>query len=189
MQHTKAEIERLCEHITGATNIRPDEVALLYELCFLAPKTGWLVELGSYQGRSSVALCQAARELKRDKWVMLIDNFSYDASISAYKLNYNLGRLDYWPAIVEGDSRTVPPQIMPGQKVAFLFVDSDHTAAQFEAEMDAWQPWLANGAVIACHDFDSPTWTEMNGVITKRLGHLKRLGALRRLISFKWELP
>jgi hypothetical protein len=125
--------------------------------------------------------------MKRDKWVMLIDNFSYDKSISVYRLNYNLGRLNYWPAIIDGDSRIIPPQIIPGQKIAFIFIDSEHTAAQFEAEMDAWQPWLADGAIVACHDYDSPTWTEMNGVITKRLGHLKKVGALRRLIAFRWE--
>jgi len=182
------QIRTLCERITGDIETRSDELAVLYDLCFQAPRSGWFVELGSYQGRSSVALCQAAREMKRDKWVMLIDNFSEDASISVYRLNYNLGRLNFWPLIVAGDSRTIPPQILPGQKVALLFVDSEHTAAQFEAEMDAWQPMLAKGAVIACHDYDSPTWTEMNGAIMKRLGHLKRLGALRRLIAFRWEL-
>ena len=188
MQLTNAQMQTLCNTIGGGIRTRADEVALLYELCFQATKSGWFVELGSYQGRSSIALCQAAREMKRDKWVMLIDNFSEDASISVYKLNYNLGRLNYWPAIIDGDSRQVPPQILPGQKVALLFVDSEHTAAQFEAEMDVWQPLLAKGAVIACHDYDSPTWTEMNGAIMKRLGHLKRLGALRRLIAFRWEL-
>jgi predicted O-methyltransferase YrrM len=186
-QLTNYQIEQLCDTIKGGIRTRTDELALLYNLCFQAPKSGWFVELGSYQGRSSIALCQAARELKRDNWVMLIDNFSEDASISAYKLNFNLGRLNYWPLIVDGDSRQVPKQILPGQKVALLFVDSQHTAAQFEAEMDAWQPLLAKGAIVVCHDYDSPTWTEMNGVIDKRLGHLKQIGRLRRLIAFRWS--
>ena len=184
---TNYQIEQLCETIKGDIETRSDELALLYELCFKVPKTGWFVELGSYQGRSALAICQAARELGRDKWVMLIDNFSEDASISAYRLNYNLGRHNFWPLIIDGESRTVPPQILSGQKVAFLFVDTQHAAAQFNSEIDTWQPLLISGAVVACHDYDSPTWLEMNGVIDKRLGHLKKLGALRRLIAFRWE--
>lgn len=177
--------------IEGLTEI--EEVVMLYQLCLAAPKAGWLVELGSYLGRSSIAICQAAQETRRQAKVMLIDNFGKiqkkgweNKAASKDKLMMSLSVLGYWPVIIDGDSRQVPERLSTGRQVSLLFVDSDHAPEHFESEMDVWLDRLVPGAVIACHDYANPKCSGLKAAIDRRLGKLERLQLAKSTIAFKW---
>ena len=189
MKLTPVQIQSLCLSIEGLT--QPDELTLLYQLCFQAPD-GWFVELGSYLGRSSVAICQAGLEL--DCEVMLIDNFTpiikrgwQDKHGTASLLRCNLAAFGYEPVIIDGDSRDVPEVLRRGAGVAYLFIDSNHEPSHFEAEWDAWKDCLLPGAIIACHDYANPNCAGLGPMIDKRLGHLKRLDLVDSTVAFRWN--
>lgn len=187
MKLTSAKIQSLCLSIEGLTS--PEEVSFLYSLCFQAPADGWFVELGSYLGRSSVAICQGAKELGHA--VALIDNFSVIQKRgwegkrgTAEMLRRNMLKFGLEPVIIDGDSREVPAGI---NDVAFLFVDSNHAPEHFEAELDDWQTHLLPGAVIACHDYANPKCAGLRTAIYKRLGHLTKIDLVDTTIAFRWN--
>jgi predicted O-methyltransferase YrrM len=183
MKYTPNIIAALTEQIPGTCTGK--EAAFLYHLCGLTHISGWFVELGSYLGRTGYALCQAAQELGREKRVMLIDDFSYHVKTSLELITQNLAHFDFYPLIIDDDSRVIPKQLN-GEQVALLFIDSNHTAKHFDAEWAAWSKHLTPGAVIACHDYGSPRWPEMKGVIDKHLRELEHLGSERRLVAYRW---
>jgi len=190
MKLTPVQIQSLCLSIEGLT--QPDELTLLYQLCFQAPADGWFVELGSYKGRSSVAICQGAEEL--DRQVMLIDNFTpivkrgwQDKHGTASLLRCNLESFGFYPVIIDGDSRVVPDVLPKGESVAFLFIDSNHAPEHFEDELDNWQERLLPGAIITCHDYANPKCAGLGPMIDKRLGHLKRLDLVDSTVAFRWN--
>jgi hypothetical protein len=189
MKLTSAEIQSLCLSIEGLTE--PGELALLYQLCFQAPVDGWFVELGSYQGRSSVAICQGALECGQS--VMLIDNFSNivkrgwdDKHGTVAQLRCNLAAFGYEPVIIDGDSRDVPEVLRSGASVAYLFIDSNHEPAHFEAEWNIWKGYLLPGSVIACHDYANPNCAGLGPMIDKYLGHLSKVALVGTIGAWKW---
>jgi hypothetical protein len=189
MKLTDAEIQSICLSVEGLTE--SGELALLYRLCFQAPDTGWFVELGSYMGRSSAAICQGAHELGHE--VMLIDNFTpiikrgwQDKHGTVELLGANMKRLGYKPLIVDGDSRQVPGVFPKGAKVSYLFIDSNHDPLHFEQEWDTWKGHLLPGAIIACHDYANPKCAGLAVMIYKLLGHLDKIDLVDSTIAFKW---
>lgn len=173
--------------VPGATF--PQEVAFLYRLARTAPKGAVLVELGTYLGRTLVALAAAAQE--RNAAVVSVDNYTYPEPCSAEAVANNLravgllGQADSPPIhLIEGDSRQRPDWLAD---INLLFVDSHHLRAHFDAEMEAWLGQVPIGGIVACHDYDSPTWLEMTSAIQHWLftPQFDCLGCHRRLIAFR----
>ena len=173
-------IPRLCARI---------ELLHLWNCAMRAPALP-MVECGVYQGASALVLADVAR--RKGVPLTLIDNFQYTTAQcgrnSAEGVRENLTRagVDPLPRIVEGDSRVVPEGI---DKVGFLHIDTDHCAAQFHAEMDAWLPHMAPGSVMAFHDYSQHS-PEMIPSIDGRLvadPAWTCLGLVRWMICFQKE--
>lgn len=176
--------------IEGLTD--PDEVLLLYQLCRLMPLSGKIVELGSYQGRSSVGLCQAAKEMSRDQDVVLVDNFSsiqkrgwQDKPNKREILEGNLAKLGYHPMIMDCDS--VQAAGILDAMVAFIFIDSDHRPEHFNLEMNAWAGYLLPGAIVACHDYANPNCAGLGATIDFRMNTSTKVGLMKTTAAFRWE--
>ena len=182
------EIVNRAMEIEGATF--PEEVRYVYQLARQGIHETFFVELGTYQGRTLSAIAHAANETK--SIVVSIDNYQYDepgsfsSSVEIVQNNLTIAGVPTHMDVryVDGDSRIVPDFV---DVVGFLFVDSTHTRAHFNAEMEVWLPHVVPGGIIACHDYESPTWLEMTGVIKAWFDNkrFKYLGLGRRVIGYR----
>ena len=168
--------------IRGQTRI--EEIRFLAALAQAAPHDGAIVDLGTYHGRSAAALCEAVGG--RGRRIVTIDDYSCAEATgprpTREEVWQTMALWGYEPRILDADSRIVPAGI---DRVALLLVDTKHVRVQFDAEMTAWLPLVVKGGIVACHDYGSPTWTEMTGAITAWLGGWERIGLVHRLIAFR----
>ena len=132
-----------------------DEMVFLAS-CAMAAPDGWIVDLGTYLGRSACLLAQVARA--RGMPCLSIDHFNPfqfadgrpgQANMSA--AGCSLGDLAQFVHFHRGDSAQVPPEV---DGVGFLFIDTDHSQKHLKEVLDAWRPHLTEGGIIALHDYD-----------------------------------
>jgi hypothetical protein len=168
------------------------EVEFLHKVACFAPLAGAFVELGTYHGRTAAALCWATpwREA-----IVTIDDYSCREGTGEHPtpegVLENLAGIDdkqrslrgtRKARVLRGDTRFVPKGT---DAVSLLFVDSEHTRAQFDAELAVWLPLVVARGIVVCHDYGSPTWLEMTEAITSWLGGWERIGLVRRMIAFR----
>lgn len=165
--------------ISGLTT--REELEFLYKLVKLAP-AGWIVELGSFRGRSGFILCTAA---KPGSQVLLIDNFSHHDYTDKELLRTNLFEMGYTPLIVDGDSSVIPPFFPRDASVGLLFIDSEHTKGHYNAECDAWLPRVVSGGIVASHDYGGPHCPEITAAIDSQMKPFKKIRLVRRLIAYQ----
>jgi hypothetical protein len=140
------------------------ESKFLTSLAAQAPDTGAIVELGVFQGASLAALCAGAG----DKRVIGVDSWMMQGRgpNSAKLARENLRALGYKPRIVTGQSHVIPDGV---ERVAMLFVDTDHFRVVLERELTAWLPLVTSassaepgpGGVVALHDYGHPAYQQM----------------------------
>ena len=177
------------------------ELIFLHQLALVAPPGLPIVELGTFQGRTTAPLCAAAKQIGSE--VVTIDNYAQDPAFTDWPKGYeedpecgktpeeyaeltrrNLAKLGYRPRIIIGDSATVPEGI---EEVGLLFIDSEHTPEKFKEECDAWLPLMKKGSILVCHDYAQPTWPKMTPAIDGRITRDKweKLGLVIWLIGFR----
>ena len=123
-----------------------------------------LVELGSFQGRSSVAL---AAVLPPDSILYCIDHFQ--GSVEHKKWNLDLSNLlAAFTANIErfgvkDKIRPIPmsttaaaEQFQP-ESIDLLLVDAAHDYDSVKSDLKAWYPKLKSGAYLFCDDYQ-PEW-------------------------------
>ena len=175
-----------------------DEVMALHTLCtreeygFLrecaeSAPDGLFVELGTFQGASTIVIADVANE--RGLPCLTIDNFSMQRTpTNPQVVRNNLSRagIDPLPRIVSSQSHIVPNDV---GKVAFLFIDTDHRAEVLNPELDAWLPLVSPGGIVALHDYNCPErYPTMTPAIDGRLGdsdEWERIGLVGHLVAFQ----
>lgn len=148
--------------------VTPQSGKMLYALCAMQAASGDVVEIGSWQGRSSSFLARATRESRNGKF-FAIDHFQGNAGkeqsyvvdkedLSDLKANYltNMKRL--------GLESSVNLLNMPNLEAAahfqknqirFLFIDGDHTADGVSRDIELFFPKLCSGAIVVFDDFST----------------------------------
>lgn len=120
----------------------------------LAPPGGYVIDLGTYRGRSAAMLCLAVgddRVVTIDHWRMPSHGGSTVEIARA-----NLRQLGYAPRLLTGLSHEVPPWI---DAVSVLFIDSYHNDKTLRRELAAWLPLVLPQGVVMLHDFDPARFT------------------------------
>ena len=183
----RADVTELALTVPGLMKL--EELGFLYDTAMQATVGEYIVELGTYLGRTLTVLAYVS--LVTHKKLISIDNYSYDARCSLGKVRANLISVGVGKQLDKGsivllneDSRQRPDSVT---NIGLLFVDSLHTRQHFDAEMTAWLGHVEIGGVIICHDYDSPTYLEMTGAIDHwlRTKRYQFLGTARRLIAFR----
>jgi hypothetical protein len=139
-----------------------EEANLLYELARRISDNR-ILEIGSYRGRSTVALgCGSldgsqvpvfAIEPHEDFKGVLGAKFGPEDRAAFYKAMlvtgcYKIVRL------INLSSDLVAPHWQ--SKIGLLFIDGDHTFEAVKKDFECWYPYLVNGALIAFHDSKDP---------------------------------
>jgi MMP 1-O-methyltransferase len=145
----------------------PAEGQALYEAALSIP-AGPIVEVGSYCGKSTVYLGQAARDLgtvvfavdhHRGSPEMQTGQPNCDPAVFANGAHDTLGHFratiaeasleDHVVAVV-GESTQVA--IYWRTPVGMVFIDAAHAYLQVRADFVAWASWVMPGGVLAFHD-------------------------------------
>lgn len=123
------------------------------------PRT--LVEIGSYQGRSTVVLGAALRALSPESRLYAIDPHEGTVGAADRRLNHGTPTFDAFCANIEaaGVSHLVEPvrslsyETEWSRPIDLLFVDGLHDRFNVERDFRHFAPFLAPSAVVLFHDY------------------------------------
>ncbi len=153
--------------------LMPGEQVVLYRLAKRVPSTAAIVELGSWQGRSTIMLAAGSAAGDRAR-VFAVDFFRpagatgevYASHLGAAATEYlstfheNIGRAGL-AALVETRQGPTTAQAAAwnGPPIDLLFIDADHSYRSVMADFLAWAPHCRPGTTVAFHDYagDGPS--------------------------------
>lgn len=133
------------------------EAQLLYGLAGGVNLPGCIVEIGSYQGKSTIMLASAAKEHHRK--VYAIDpHAEFDNGVDHYGASDRVKFLDN--VVRSGFADTIIPVGLPSgvvapgwvERIGLLFIDGAHEYEAVKADIEHWVHHVASGGYIAFHD-------------------------------------
>lgn len=133
-----------------------DEVECLFKLGRFNERAGVIVEIGSWKGKSTVALARGACQSHHEK-IYAIDPHSVlpeEGYLEDTKAEFlaNIKRFAV-------DDRVIP-MIMSSEEAArgwnkpirLLWIDGDHRYEPTKLDFSLWEPFLVEGGILAMHD-------------------------------------
>lgn len=139
-------------------------------LAYFAKRTrGPIVEIGSFQGRSTVFMAQATKNS-----IYAIDPHclhTYQKFLANTKKYKNIIPIKKTSAEATKNWR---------QKISLLHIDGAHEYKFAKQDLKLWLPYLADGGVVVCHDAFAP-YPEVFRAVREEIfqkGNWKYLGAL-----------
>ncbi|MEP6811393.1 MAG: class I SAM-dependent methyltransferase [Actinomycetota bacterium] len=148
------DVDRLVQPIGGW--LGPLEGRLLYRLAAAADPSGCIVEIGSWQGRSTIWLAAGASS-GRGARVVAVDphrgtSLRAEGESTEPMLRANLersGLVGSVDVLVATSHEAVTGWSRP---VSLLWIDGDHSYESALQDVDMWEPHLLPNATIALHD-------------------------------------
>ena len=145
--------------------ITPEAGKFLYSLCYMQDLEGDVVEIGSWQGRSSTFLVRAVKESGNGNFYA-IDHFggnvgkeefyAINGSLGSLKdsFNDNLSRFGLIDSVNLLDMvNTQACEKIKGKKIRFLFIDGDHTKDGVKKDIELFFPQLEKGSIVVFDDY------------------------------------
>jgi cephalosporin hydroxylase len=137
----------------------------LYSLCYMQDLVGDVVEIGSWQGRSSIFLARAVKESKNGDFYA-IDHFGgnsgkekfyeVDGSLIGLKEKFQKNMSQFGLSdsvkILNMKSSSAAYQIKD-KEIRFLFIDGDHTKSGVENDIALFFPLLQKGSIVVFDDY------------------------------------
>ena len=157
----------------------------LFDLAARARGRGHIVEIGSWQGRSTVWLASGAR--LAGLRVVAVDPHTgsrEDPSARTYEtFTANIRRA--------GVDAVVTPMVMSSADAArqldggveLLFIDGDHSDAGATADAETWLPRLIEGGIVLMHDVVNAGYTGPRRVFRQRICWSGEFQSVRRVGS------
>lgn len=171
------------------------EAVVLYHFARFGPGLGDIVEIGSYQGRSTVCLASGALD-RGEGIVHAVDPHTGDrgqlAQLGIDSLNTaptflrNLVQLDILRAVRPVCKPSVEAAALyAGDPIRLLFIDGWHSHEAVIEDFVSWQPFLAKAAVVIFDDFGTSPEVQSGILELRRLGRLPRHAfAFGKMIGF-----
>jgi len=134
----------------------PEEGELLEKYAKEVQPFAYIVELGSYKGKSTVYLARSALPMVN---VICVDTFMSDATTVSSNdtldtFLYNtagLSNIIVLPSKTGHVAKIMKANEHPA-KIALLFIDADHSYEGVKTDFDNFSPFVAPGGVIIFHD-------------------------------------
>jgi predicted O-methyltransferase YrrM len=154
------ELKTYFEQTEGMINL--EEAVLLYELA-KACRVGCIVEVGSYRGRSAVALGRGSLDGHKAPVYAIEPHEEFTGELGG-KFGPPDRAAFYTAMLATSCYHTVrlvnlsSEVVAPGwkQKIGLLFIDGDHSYTGVKRDFDCWSPHLAPDALIAFDDSTNP---------------------------------
>jgi Predicted O-methyltransferase len=148
-------------NMKSTSSVRPGEGEHLSYLAAQVPHKGVIVELGSFQGKSTCYLAAGVRQQGRRVRIYCVDlwdlgvytpNRHHDPMVFQ-KFQEHLQSLGLWEDIRPIKSNTVAAAMSWSKPVDLLFIDAGHRYEEVCADFYAWSKFVKTGGVIAFHDY------------------------------------
>ncbi len=124
------------------------------------------VEIGSYKGRSAIALASGLRA-RGGGQVVAIDPFEMEpGQQEVFKANLERAGVASLVEALPAYSHDARPKVEDGS-VAVLFVDGSHEYADVLQDVRDWESSLTDGAVVA---FNDPFWSGVSRALRDTVG-------------------
>lgn len=136
-----------------------DEAGLLFDAAAGVPEGEAVVEIGSFAGKSTVALALGARA-GRGARVCAVDPHTGSAETAAVTgfldtfelFTANLRKHGADAGVETIREFSVAAAARFGRPVAFLFIDGAHAYRSVRADYESWFPKVVDGGLVAFHD-------------------------------------
>ena len=167
-------LSALSENIRGMISHRAGEE--LFSLAYMQSLSGDVVEVGSFQGKSTFFLGHAVEQSKNGK-MYAVDHFRgnkgkehfykvekddlSDLEIG-FRRNIKNAGLEEVVTLINKPNHEAVAEIADGT-VRFLYIDGDHTAEGVQRDLDLFASKLRAGAIIAFDDYDN---VHLSGLVT-----------------------
>lgn len=167
-------LSALSENIPGMINHRAGEE--LFSLAYMQSLSGDVVEVGSFQGKSTFFLGHAVEQSKNGK-MYAVDHFRgnkgkehfyrvekddlSDLEIG-FRRNIKNAGLSEVVTLINKPNFEAVADIADGT-VRFLYIDGDHTADGVQRDLNLFASKLKPGAIIAFDDYDN---VNFGGLVT-----------------------
>lgn len=172
--------------------VAASEARELYALAVNVASEQVIVEIGSFRGRSTVALAlgalsgNGARVFAVDPYVefegILGGRFGPEDRAALYG-NLTRARLGHVVAVVSLHSKTAA-RAWDSSNVGLLWIDGDHRYEAVRADVDMWYPHVSPGGIIAFHDIHVPDVERVIRQATDQ-GMLRHKGTLASMSWFE----
>ena len=135
----------------------PSELAFLQALVWSLPAGPTLVEVGSWKGRSTTAICEAL-EVHGGR-LIAVDTFQGDPSTGIAdvqrEFHTNTARFARMIDVIVGDSVDAAREVADGS-VDCVFLDARHTYEAVVLDIGTWASKLREGGIMCGHDYHHP---------------------------------
>jgi predicted O-methyltransferase YrrM len=173
------------------------ELAFLYGAALSMPAGALVVEIGSFKGRSSVAICEGLRHVPGARFVAvdpwrrksMLDKDTFgeddpDADTIYERFLRNTADYDFVTAM-----RTTSVQAsaeFEDESVHWIFIDGDHTLPAVRADLRTWYPKLKPGGLLSGHDYD---WWSVRWAVASHFARVSAWEAIWHVRKVRGTLP
>lgn len=150
-----------------------EELRLLNRLASEVPAGGVIVEIGSFQGKSTIALGLGAKVNGAQVWAIdphndyMVDEDTHYGMENHANLLKNL--------VTYGVADTVRVVALPSAELCWkpekdidlIFIDGDHEAKAVKEDFQLWAWHVPSIGHIAFHDYANPLWPGVKQVVSE----------------------
>ncbi len=174
--------------------IKQVEAELLYDLAQRVPAERAIVEIGSYRGRSTIALGLGSMHGHGARVYAIDPHHPFagprggrfgPADQAALYANVAAAGVGEVVSIVGLESSIVSAG-WTQRNVDLLWLDGDHRHAGLKTDVDGWSKHLSHGATVAFHDDQYPDVARMLDELTGA-GRMTFTGKVWAISYFRWH--
>ena len=145
--------------------VTPEAGKFLYSLCYMQDLKGDVVEIGSWQGRSTIFLATAAKESGNGDFYAIDhfkgnigkeDSYAVGGSLDNLKDNFNQNISNFGLSNVVhllDMTNTEASKHVKDKTIRLLFVDGDHTKNGVRKDIELFFPKLKKGSIVIFDDY------------------------------------
>lgn len=177
-------LSSLSENIRGMINHRAGEE--LFSLAYMQSLKGNVVEVGSFQGKSTFFLGHAVAKSKNGKMYAVdhfkgnkgkeqfykVENDDLSDLEMGFRRNIEKAGLTEIVTLINKPNYEAIADIAD-DSVRFLYLDGDHTAEGVKKDLDLFKPKLKSGAMIAFDDYDNFSFGDLVSVVNEFISNSK----------------
>jgi predicted O-methyltransferase YrrM len=128
-----------------------------YELfASMMPKNFRMLEIGSYKGRSTMAMIEICKAIGKTVWIDVIDTFRGDQHIGqtdTYQEFLDNTEGADTICVIRGDSKEMHKLFCTGTEYHLIYIDGAHDYDSVRWDIANYAPFLGKDSIIAGHDW------------------------------------
>ena len=165
MQEALKRINQLTRDVDG--RIVREEAELLYHLAGEGEGEGEIVEIGSFQGYSTIWLASGSKDKNREK-VYAVDPHNTDLhgrNEAIFRENLRMTGLDDY--VVPIVKTSVEAAVNWDTPIRLLWIDGAHDFENVKNDFLLWEKHLIDGGIVAFHDSYCIFWPDVGKVVNE----------------------